>query len=56
VHLVGFIIKKFTMHGHMNVKFVLIVPFFEVSETDPNTLSLQSDMFYPFLVLVVNKP
>ena len=24
VHLVGFIIKKFvTMHGHMNVKFVL---------------------------------
>ena len=25
VHLVGFIIKKFvTMHGHMNVKFVMI--------------------------------
>jgi hypothetical protein len=25
VHLVGFIIRKFvTMHGHMNVKFVLI--------------------------------
>ena len=24
VHLIGFIIKKFvTMHGHMNVKFVL---------------------------------
>jgi len=26
VHLVGFIIKKFvTIHGHMNVKFVLKV-------------------------------
>jgi len=25
VHLVGFIIKKFiTMHGHMNVKFLII--------------------------------
>jgi hypothetical protein len=26
VHLVGFIIKKFvTMHGHLNVKFLLLV-------------------------------
>jgi len=29
VHLVGFIIKKFvTMHGHMNVKFVIYVVYF----------------------------
>ena len=26
VHLVGFVIKKFVaMHGHVNVKFVLII-------------------------------
>jgi len=28
VHLVGFIIKKFVrMHGHMNVKFVLLCQY-----------------------------
>jgi hypothetical protein len=37
-------------HTHTIIELVLIVPFFGVSETDPNTLRLQSDTFYPFLV------
>jgi hypothetical protein len=41
---------------HTIIELVLIVSFFGVSETDPNTLSLQSDTFYPLLVSVVNKP
>jgi hypothetical protein len=32
VHLIGFIIKKFvTMHGHMNVKFVLLHFFTDIT-------------------------
>jgi hypothetical protein len=44
VHLVGFITKKFvTMHGHMDVKFVMN---FVISKEEPNSEKLPSTKFH----------
>ena len=43
-------------HTHKIIEIVFILPFFGLSETYPNTLSLQSVTFCPFLLLIVNKP